>query len=77
MDTPKTPKVVEDNFYMVFVEGGNTPACKHTYPQFAHTEAKRLSELTGGKKAYVLRAVRCFQVISKEIEINSDDNLPF
>ena len=68
---------MEDNFYMVFVEGGNNPVFKHKYPASANQEAKRLSEISGGKKAYVLKAVRCYQVTTKEIELNPEDNLPF
>lgn len=48
-------------FYMIFVEGGNTPAVKHSNYKLAEIEAKRLAEVTG-KKAYILCTVRSFEV---------------
>ena len=41
-----------NTFYMVFVEGGATPACKHDSLDSAEKEAKRLATLLK-KKAYV------------------------
>lgn len=46
---------------MVFVEGENTPACKHKSIESAENEAKRLAE-TLNKKAYVLCSVKSFEV---------------
>lgn len=37
----------ENAFFMVFVEGGNTPAFKHPTLEDAEREAKRLAESTG------------------------------
>lgn len=48
-------------FFMVFVEGENTPACKHKSIESAENEAKRLAE-TLNKKAYVLCSVKSFEV---------------
>ncbi len=42
-----------NNFYMVFIEGENTPTYKHETLQKAEIEAKRLVEKTG-KKAFIL-----------------------
>lgn len=42
-----------NTFYMVFVEGCATPACKHDSLDSAEKEAKRLATLLK-KKAYVL-----------------------
>lgn len=64
----------EDNFYMCFVDGERTPTVKHILPIQADVEAKRLSEKFG-KKVYVLKAIRAFEV--KTIELNPEDNLPF
>ena len=46
---------------MIFVEGGNAPAVKHSNYKLAEIEAKRLAEVTG-KKAYILCTVRSFEV---------------
>lgn len=48
-------------FFMVFVEGENTSACKHKSIESAENEAKRLAE-TLNKKAYVLCSVKSFEV---------------
>jgi hypothetical protein len=52
---------MEEGFYMVFLEGGNTPAVKHEGLQKAKQEAIRLT-LLHGKKAYVLESVQSFEV---------------
>lgn len=48
-------KMAKEKFYMCFVEGGNTPAYKHTTLESATTEAKRLADVTG-KEVYILEA---------------------
>ena len=50
-----------NKFYMIFVEGGNAPAVKHSNYNLAEIEAKRLAEVTG-KKAYILCTVRSFEL---------------
>jgi hypothetical protein len=51
----------ESPFFMVFVEGENTPTYKHKSIESAENEAKRLAE-TLDKKAYVLCSVKSFEV---------------
>lgn len=46
-----------NTFYMVFVEGCATPACKHDSLDSAEKEAKRLATLLK-KKAYVLCTIK-------------------
>lgn len=50
-NTYKKPKP----FFMVYAEGGNTPACKHETLESAEAEADRLSNKLG-VSCYVLRA---------------------
>lgn len=51
---------IEKGFYMVFMEGGNTPACKHAEKESAIKEARRLAE-THKKKTYLLATVTSFE----------------
>ena len=65
------------DFYMIYLEGGQTPTYKHPTIESADREAKRLTEKTG-KKAYVLVALKSIQVMKYEIEdLRPDDGLPF
>ena len=47
---------MDNEFYMVLVEGENTPACKHENQEKAEKEATRLANKLG-KKAFVLQSV--------------------
>ena len=63
-------------FYMVYVQGANTPSREHATLEDAEKEAKRLAELTG-KKAFVLGTIKSFEV-NKFVEKNcSVGELPF
>lgn len=48
-------------FYMVYAEGEKSPTIKHSRVEDAQMEAARLCILTG-KKAYVLKAIRAFEL---------------
>lgn len=65
-------------FFMVFLEGGNTPVFKHESLMSAEVEAKRLTMLYS-QKAYVLCTLKSFHKVS--IVENSCkppvDDLPF
>lgn len=65
---------MEKPFFMVFVEGGNSPTFKHQFRENAATEAKRLTQLTS-KKTYVLKTVEAYEEAPKvlKIEIMEED----
>lgn len=63
-------------FYMVFVENGHNPTCKHATYELALTEAKRLSEALK-MKAYVLQALTKVEKVQFEITQLINDELPF
>ena len=56
-----------NTFYMVFVEGGNSPTYRHTSEESAEKEAKRLATLTK-KKVWVLATVKSFELDFFKIE---------
>lgn len=62
---------MKETFYMVFVEGGNTPTYKHKSQESAETEAKRLARAFK-KKAFVLTTVKSFEII----EFTEEECLP-
>jgi hypothetical protein len=65
------------SFYMVFVEGQQTPTYKHTSLESAETEAKRLAR-TLKKKAIVLASIKSIELHEFNIEDLRDlDFLPF
>lgn len=68
---------MENTFYMVFLEGEQTPTCKHGVIDTAINEAKRLTEKTG-KTAYVLGTIKMVKVPKKFIieDVNVTE-LPF
>ena len=57
---------MENTFYMVYVEGEQTPTHRHGLIDTAINEAKRLTEKTG-KKAYVLGTIKMVKVPEKFI----------
>ena len=67
------------SFFMVFLENGNNPTCRHSTLDGAENEAKRLTELTGNK-SWVLCSIKSISVPQKytieDCRPNSDD-LPF
>lgn len=60
--TNKLIKIMEQKeFYMIYVEGQNSPTRKHlTYPD-AKEEAERLARLTH-RKTYILGTIECFEM---------------
>ncbi len=69
----------KESFFMVFVEGENSPAVKHLTIDIAEMEAKRLAKETK-KKATVLCSIKSFKLI--EITVIDErpsgiDDLPF
>lgn len=61
-ETNKLIKIMEPKeFYMIYVEGQNSPTRKHlTYPD-AKEEAERLARLTH-RKTYILGTIEYFEV---------------
>ena len=51
---------MEQAFFMVYLDGGDSPRVRHLTESIAVAEALRLATLTG-KAAYVLRATRRFR----------------
>lgn len=68
---------METTFYMIYVEGGNTPTYKHeTYKQ-ALEEAKRLTQRLN-KPAYILEARQKIEMQLFNIEdLAREGELPF
>lgn len=68
----------EQCFYMVYLDGKDTPAFKHTNLDSAEKEAKRLAELHD-TKAYVLCTIKSIEVNKFNIRDcrPEDDVLPF
>lgn len=54
-------------FYMVYLEGGNTPAFKHNDLENAENEAKRLAKIHE-KKAFVLCSIKSIEIVKFKIE---------
>jgi hypothetical protein len=70
--------MVNQTFFMVFVENESTPTYKHETLALAETEAKRLSKMLG-KKAWVLCTLKSFQIVEFEVKDcrPSTEELPF
>lgn len=49
------------SFFMVFVEGGKAPSCRHATFEGAEIEAKRLVKMLH-KKAYVLCSLKSIEL---------------
>lgn len=66
------------HFFMVYVQGGNTPSHRHATLQGAEEEAKRLSR-TLKKKAFVLCTLKSFELVEfKEEDCRPvETDLPF
>ena len=65
-------------FYMIYVEGGNSPTCKHDSYESASKEAYRLAGTTG-KEVFILSAVASCkkEIINIGARKPEDDDLPF
>jgi len=71
----KETKVIP--FYMVFVDGGNSPSHKHENSYSANAEAERLAMLTR-KRTYVLGTITSFSVQKVvQTECCVSETLPF
>jgi hypothetical protein len=69
--------MVNQYFFMVYLENERTPTFRHATLQGAETEAKRLSKLHN-KKAYVLCSLKSFQLSEFVVtDMRPDDFLPF
>ena len=69
-----------EKFFMVYMEGGRTPVCKHETIKSAEKEAKRLAEVHGAK-TFILCTIKSYK-INRFIEQDClpdeiDINLPF
>lgn len=53
-------------FYMIYVEGGSTPAVKHNDSMDALKEAERLATMTK-KKVYILKAEQLVEAVGIKI----------
>jgi len=58
-------------FFMIYVEGGNSPTYQHESLELAEKEAKRLTKILN-TKAYVLASVKSFKLV----EIEEEDLIP-
>lgn len=64
-------------FFMVYLEGCNTPTFKHECIESAEIEAKRLSKAYK-KKAYVLCTLKSFEIVEFQTEdLRPETDLPF
>lgn len=60
--TDKLIKIMEPKkFYMIYVEGQDSPTRKHLTYQDAKKEAERLARLMR-RKTYILGTIECFEV---------------
>jgi len=65
-------------FYMIYVEGGNSPTYKHDSYESASKEAYRLAGTTG-KEVFILSAIASCkkEIINMGARKPEDDDLPF
>jgi hypothetical protein len=65
-------------FYMIYVEGGNSPTYKHDSYESASKEAYRLAGTTG-KEVFILSAIASCkkEIINIGARKPEDDDLPF
>ena len=70
---------MEEQFFMIYVEGESSPTYKHTTYSSAITEAKRLTEQLN-KPAFILTAVCKVEKVKfniTELKPINEDTLPF
>jgi hypothetical protein len=58
---PNYPQPEEEEFFMVFAEGGEMPRKRHALYIHATAEAERLAAKMPGQKFYILHAVESVQ----------------
>ena len=75
--TKRSVYMEQKEFYMVFLEGQQTPTYKHETLESATKEAKRLTEMKG-LKSYVLGTITSFKIPEKFVEEKCTvEELPF
>jgi hypothetical protein len=68
---------MEESFYMLYVEGGDSPTFKHETLEGAETEAKRLAQLTK-QKVIILTTIKSFEInLFKVEDLRPYGDLPF
>ena len=64
-------------FYMVFVDGGDSPKYVHHDFILAEAEAKRLAKMLS-KKTFVLASIKSYELNEFKVEdLRPGDDLPF
>ena len=68
----------ENSFCIVWNPAGSNPQYRHTTPDAATTEARRLAAQSPGQKFYVLQAlsVSTHDAV-RTVQLHHDDDLPF
>lgn len=75
--TNKLIKIMEQkDFYMIYVEGQNSPTRQHLTYEDARYEAERLARLMH-RKTYILGTIECFEVNDIIRDKCKADELPF
>ena len=71
---------MNNSFYMIYVEGCNSPTYKHDSFILAEHEALRLAELTG-KETFILCSLKSLKkqkIVTKDLRPDREDlELPF
>lgn len=65
-----------ESFFMVVVDGGESPKYKHPNFDSAQTEAKRLAKITG-RPAYVLQSILKVELSEFVLTAMDCNELPF
>jgi hypothetical protein len=70
-------EIMNQTFYMVYLENGDSPTHRHSTFEGAEREAKRLCKITN-KKAYVLCSLKSIEIYEfREVDLRPDNELPF
>jgi len=64
-------------FWMIFLEGGNSPKFQHGELASAQNEAARLKRLYPNNKVFILEAISLAQIVQPPIQHTPIDDLPF
>ena len=69
---------LKQTFFMVYLQDGNNPTCRHATLNGAEEEAKRLAKQFG-KKAWVLCCLKSFEIVEFKVQDCRPpiDDLPF
>lgn len=63
-------------FYMVFIEGGNSPTHRHLTLKSAEDECRRLVKKTGSK-GIILQSVKSIQLMPEFLETDHERSIPY